>query len=93
MAQILVRNIEDGVKEALRSRAKRHGTSLEEYVRDVLRAEAVRREPEVGLGTQIANLFKDCPYEMPDLEALRDDSWRIPDFSGPEFDPQDEPKR
>lgn len=90
MAQILVRNIEDGVKEALRSRAKRHGTSLEEYVRDVLRAEAVRREPEVGLGTQIANLFKDCPFEMPDLEALRGSSRPVIDFSRPEFGPDDD---
>ena len=90
MAQILVRNIEDDVKEALRSRAKRHGSSLEEYVRDVLRAEAVRREPEVGLGTQIANIFKDCPYDMPDFEEIRGGGWRVPDFSGSEFDPPEE---
>ena len=90
MAQILVRNIADDVKEALRSRAKRHGTSLEAYVRDVLQAEAVRREPEVGLGTQIANLFKDCPYEMPEIEEMRMPSRPPIDFSGPEYGPDDE---
>ena len=90
MAQILVRNIEDDVKEALRRRAKRHGSSLEEYVRDVLRAEAVRREPEVGLGTQIANIFRDCPYDMPVIEEIRGGGWRVADFSGPEFEPPEE---
>ncbi len=88
MAQILVRGLDDKVKEALRARAKRHGTSLEEYVRDVLRAEAVRREPEVGLGTQIANLFKDCP--MPEIEEVHMTSRPVLDFSGPEWGPPDE---
>jgi plasmid stability protein len=38
MAQLLVRNIENEVKARLQRRAKRHGRSMEEEVRDILRA-------------------------------------------------------
>jgi antitoxin FitA len=36
MAQLVVRNLPDDVKERLKRRAKRHGRSLEAEVRDVL---------------------------------------------------------
>ena len=59
MAQLLVRNLEDNVKKRLKQRAERHGRSLEEEVRDILR-NAVKSEnrPVEGLGTRIANRFK-----------------------------------
>ena len=58
MAQLAVRNIEGKVKSRLQGRAKRHGRSMEEEVRDILRS-AVRAEetPSGGLGTDISNLF------------------------------------
>jgi antitoxin FitA len=59
MAQLVVRNIEDGVKVRLQRRARRNGRSMEEEVRDILRSAA--REPEkpsVGLGTEIAALVR-----------------------------------
>ena len=58
MAQIVVRNIEDNVKARLKRRAARHGRSMEEEVRTILR-EAVKRDegPAEGLGTRIANRF------------------------------------
>jgi len=58
MAQIIVREIEDDVKERLQRRAARHGRSMEAEVRDILR-DAVKRErqPTSGLGTEIAGLF------------------------------------
>ncbi|MGI9571182.1 MAG: FitA-like ribbon-helix-helix domain-containing protein, partial [Desulfobulbia bacterium] len=37
MAQLVVRDIEDEVKEELRRRAKAHRRSMEEEVRDILR--------------------------------------------------------
>lgn len=37
MAQLVVRNIEESVKEGLRARAVTHGRSLEEEVRVILR--------------------------------------------------------
>ncbi len=72
MAQLLVRNLEDKVKARLQSRAKRHGHSMEEEVRDILRA-AVHEEdktPKYGLGTELAALF---PKTGPDfqIEELR----------------------
>lgn len=58
MAQLLVRNIEQSVKNRLQRRAKRHGRSMEEEVREILRNAANEPErPAIGLGTQIASLF------------------------------------
>jgi plasmid stability protein len=59
MAQLVVRNLEEDVKTRLQKRAKKHGRSMEEEVRDILRA-AVAKEnrPIEGLGTRIANRFK-----------------------------------
>lgn len=58
MAQIIVRDIEDDVKERLQRRAAQHGCSMEAEVRDILR-DAVKRDqqPSRGLGTEIAALF------------------------------------
>ena len=51
MAQLLVRNIEQSVKARLRRRAKQHGRSMEEEVRDILRNAANEEDrPSVGLG-------------------------------------------
>lgn len=36
MAQVLVRNLDDGVVTALKRRAERHGRSLEQELRDIL---------------------------------------------------------
>ena len=38
MATVTVRNLDDGVKQALRERAARHGISMEEEIRSVLGA-------------------------------------------------------
>ena len=42
MAQIIVRDIEDDIKERLQQRAAQHGRSMEAEVRDILR-DAVKR--------------------------------------------------
>ena len=61
MAQLLVRNLEASVKEALRRRAQRHGRSMEEEARLILRQAAAAEQeyqPEaIGLGSQMAALF------------------------------------
>jgi antitoxin FitA len=66
MAQILVRKIDDSLKRKLQRRAERHGHSMEEEVRDILR-NAVKEEakPEKGLGTRIAERFKGIGLEEP----------------------------
>lgn len=58
MAQLLVRNLEDDVKARLQSRARAHGHSTEEEVRDILR-NAVRADgrPRAALGSRLAKRF------------------------------------
>ncbi|HKV82109.1 MAG TPA: hypothetical protein VJP02_28430 [Candidatus Sulfotelmatobacter sp.] len=73
MAQLVVRNLEDSVKAGLRRRAKRHGRSMEEEVRDILRSAA--NEPgkgTVGLGTQMANLVRGTglKFEVKELRGF-----------------------
>ena len=64
MAQLLVRNLEDQLKARLQKRAKRHGRSMEEEARDILR-DALKQEdaPGSGLGTEIAALFRGTGLE------------------------------
>ncbi len=59
MAQLIVRKLEDEVKDKLRRRARRHGRSVEEEVREILR-DATKREGKRSklLGTEIARLFR-----------------------------------
>lgn len=72
MAQLVVRNLEEGVKARLRQRASRHGHSMEEEVRDILR-NAVKPESSaaMGLGSRIHSRFARI--------GLRED---IPEFRG-----------
>jgi antitoxin FitA len=71
MAQLVVRNIENTVKSCLRRRAKRHGRSMEEEVRDILRS-AIKEEeaPAGGLGTDISRLFAGAGIDS-DIAELR----------------------
>jgi antitoxin FitA len=66
MAQLIVRNLENSVKARLQRRAKRHGRSMEEEVRDILRA-AVNEEKssKVGLGTEISRIFSKHGLDKP----------------------------
>ena len=59
MAQILIRNLEDDVKVKIQNRAKSHGRSTSEEVREILR-NAVREDlaPKTPLGTRIAKRFR-----------------------------------
>ena len=58
MAQVIVRNIEDDVKAGLKARATRHGWSMEEEVRQILRR-AVNEMDQARprLGSRIAARF------------------------------------
>jgi antitoxin FitA len=71
MGQIIVRNLEDSVKEKLRKRAAEAGHSMEEEVRDILR-NAVKEggKTEKGLGTQIAERFRGIGLTEP-IQELR----------------------
>lgn len=80
MAQLIVRNLDDALKRKLQRRAARHGRSVEEEVRDILR-DAVRSEgaPRKGLGTEIAELFKGIELEEP-IQELRGFYIKTPKF-------------
>jgi plasmid stability protein len=71
MAQVIVRNLEDEVKVALKQRASLHGWSMEEEVRYILRR-AVNDEPTVTsqLGSRISARFADIGLAEP-LPELR----------------------
>lgn len=71
MAQLVVRNLEDEVKVRLQRRATRHGRSMEEEVRDILR-DALKEEDSRagGLGTEIASLFTRIGLDA-DIPELR----------------------
>jgi len=67
MAQLVVRNVENSVKARLQRRARRNGRSMEEEVRDILRA-AVRdadNTPTGGLGTEISKIFAKHGLDSP----------------------------
>lgn len=82
MAQLVVRNIEESVKTKLQRRAKRHGRSMEEEVREILR-DATKDEGKSrkGLGTEIAELFRGIgPRPGEELEKLPEIHIEPPDF-------------
>jgi len=79
MAQVIVRNIEDEVKAGLKQRASRHGWSMEEEVRQILRR-AVNEEGQVRprLGSRIAARFAGAGLTEP-----------LPELHGQTIEPMD----
>jgi len=74
MAQLVVRNIENGVKTRLQRRARHHGHSMEEEVRDILRSAVNGDQPPAGgLGTEIAALFgrAGLDFDIPELRGQK----------------------
>jgi antitoxin FitA len=71
VGQLVVRNLENAVKTRLQRRAKRHGRSMEEEVRDILRSAVSEEEiPSGGLGTDISRLFVKTGLDL-DVPELR----------------------
>jgi len=62
MAQLVVRNLEEGVKRRLKQRADKHGRSLEGEVREILTAVAqggpVHDGAPRGIGSQLIEMFR-----------------------------------
>jgi plasmid stability protein len=71
VAQLVVRNLEETVKARLRRRASRHGHSMEEEVRDILR-NAVKPEgpATIALGSRIRSRFAHLGLQE-DIAELR----------------------
>ncbi len=75
MAQLLVRNLDDAVKQRLQRRAARRGRSMEEEAREILRAAADQDEAgsqTAELGTRIAQRFAGLGLveELPELHGI-----------------------
>lgn len=69
MASVIIRRLEDATKERLRTRASRHGRSMEEEAREILRM-ALRGKPcpERNLAESIRRRFAALGgVELPDL--------------------------
>jgi plasmid stability protein len=79
VAQLVVRNIEKKVKDKLQRRAKKHGRSMEEEVRDILRDAVKKEENAGGLGSEIAAMFKGAGLEE-DIPELRGYTIKPPKF-------------
>ncbi len=60
MAQLIVRNLEDDIRDKIRALADAHGRSMEEEVREILREAALRAplDAGVGLGTRLSERFR-----------------------------------
>jgi plasmid stability protein len=71
MAQIIVRNLDEDVKRGLRERANLRGKSMEEEVRDILRATVLpSKTPAANLGSRVAARFAGIGLDAP-IEELR----------------------
>ncbi len=59
MATLLIRNLDDSVKAALKRRAAANGRSMEEEARQILDAEVRkdRSQPREGLGTSLRRIW------------------------------------
>jgi plasmid stability protein len=80
VAQFIVRQLEEDVKVRLKRRAKRHGRSMEEEVRHILR-NAVKEEGKLvpKLGSRIAVRFRKAGLTS-DLPELHGQPARPADF-------------
>ncbi len=80
MAQFVVRQLEDDVKARLKRRAERHGRSMEEEVRQILRnAAKAENRPVARLGSRIAARFRKVGLTM-SLPELHGQLPRSADF-------------
>jgi len=81
VAQFVVRNIENRVKARLQRRARQNGRSMEEEVRDILRATLNEDQdvPAGGLGTEISALFAKTGIDF-DIPELRGHQIKPPKF-------------
>lgn len=80
MAQFVVRQLEEDLKERLKRRAERHGRSMEAEIREILRNAASEKvAPISNLGSRIAARFR-AGGLVTDLPELRGQAPRAADL-------------
>jgi antitoxin FitA len=80
MANLTIRNVDDATKQRLRMQAARHGVSMEEEVRRILKEALGPVEAPSGLGKRLRDRFANVAVEefgVPKRHAPR---------SGPQWD-------
>ena len=83
MAQLIVRNLDDAVKQRLAERARRHGQSMEQEVRDILHqavSDMSASEPEVDMATRLSTFFARHGLSETGIEELKGESARPATF-------------
>lgn len=78
MATLMIRNLDDATKANLRLQAARHGHSMEEEARQILRQAVNPAAPGVGLGTRMQRRFGA-------LGGVELEPTRLPDRAPPDF--------
>ena len=68
MAQVLVRQVEDGVVDSLKRKAAARGTSLEGFVRDMMTREA--QETRADIVARLRARLAEQPAQTSDSTAL-----------------------
>jgi len=80
MAQFIVRNLEDDVRDKLRDLARSHGQSMEETVREIRRRAVMRKSaPLPRLGSRLAQRFESYGLDE-DIAELRGQLIKPPSF-------------
>lgn len=78
MATLTIRNFDDALKVTLRMQAARHGQSMEEEVRSILRQALTQAPATTGLGTRLADRFAGAAAVGADFVLLPRSLPRLP---------------
>jgi hypothetical protein len=81
MTDLLIRNIEPSLKQQLEKRARKHGRSLSEEAKALIRHGVSEKESEAGFGTRLFSLLPD-EFRSDDMvfERSNDAAEPPPDF-------------
>jgi plasmid stability protein len=71
MASLTIRNVDDELKSLLRQQAARHGCSMEQEVREILRRSVSAPPIGAGFAEKIRQRFKDLQAENLPIPARR----------------------
>jgi plasmid stability protein len=87
MSQVVVRNLEEGVKAGLKKRASLHGWSMEEEARQILRKAVLAASSSEPLGSRIVARFAGCGLveDLPELhgQIIADRDFNLWDAGAP----------
>jgi antitoxin FitA len=64
MATLTIRNLDENLKSILRVQAARHGQSMEEEVRSILRQALAKPSVATGFGQHLASRFQAVATEL-----------------------------